>query len=288
MVCNTSTHRFKSGLRLLETPIFRGFLLFPFFSNLSFRLRQCRQRCKYSYKGRENECYTLCGNVFGGRIEKKVKSLLHYFYYRGDSLRYYIADLHFFHAAMNINMDCRGFGSVEEMHEYMIEKWNGKVRHNDDVIIIGDLSWGKAEETNALLKRLNGRLYLISGNHDYFITNKKTDIRRFQWIKPYEELSDNKRKVVLCHYPIMCYNGQYRLDENGNPKTYMLYGHVHDTIDQRLIDRYQEIVRGTITRNMQGEMQQIPCNMINCFCMYSDYVPLTLDEWIEADKKRRE
>ena len=28
--------------------------------------------------------------------------------------------------------------------------------------------------------------------------------------------------------------------------------------------------------------------MINCFCMFSDYVPLTLDEWIQADKKRRE
>ena len=27
--------------------------------------------------------------------------------------------------------------------------------------------------------------------------------------------------------------------------------------------------------------------MINCFCMYSDYTPLTLDEWIELDAKRR-
>lgn len=51
---------------------------------------------------------------------------------------------------------------------------------------------------------------------------------------------------------IMCYNRQYRLDENGNTRTYMLYGHVHD-------------------------IQK----MINCFCMYSDYEPLALDEWIE-------
>jgi hypothetical protein len=27
--------------------------------------------------------------------------------------------------------------------------------------------------------------------------------------------------------------------------------------------------------------------MINCFCMYSDYVPLTLEEWIALDEKRR-
>ncbi len=28
---------------------------------------------------------------------------------------------------------------------------------------------------------------------------------------------------------------------------------------------------------------RIPSNMINCFCMYSDYEPLTLDELIECD-----
>lgn len=27
--------------------------------------------------------------------------------------------------------------------------------------------------------------------------------------------------------------------------------------------------------------------MINCFCMFSDYIPITLDEWIELDAKRR-
>ena len=56
-------------------------------------------------------------------------------------MRYYIADLHFFHEAMNPRMDNRGFSDVEEMNEYMISKWNGKVRKNDDVVIIGDLSW---------------------------------------------------------------------------------------------------------------------------------------------------
>ena len=202
-------------------------------------------------------------------------------------MRYYIADLHFFHGAMNQRMDQRGFPSMEQMNEYMVEKWNGKVRKNDDVVIIGDLSWGNAEETNALLKRLNGRLYLIQGNHDRFLTNKEMDASRFKWIKPYEELYDNKRKVVLCHYPIMCYNGQYRLDAEGNPKTYMLYGHVHDTIDQRLLETFQEIVRNTVSTDAQGNTRNIPCNMINCFCKYSDYEPLTLDEWIECDQKRR-
>lgn len=202
-------------------------------------------------------------------------------------MRYYIADLHFFHAAMNDRMDHRGFGSMEEINEYMIMKWNKKVKRNDEVFIIGDLSWGTAEETNALLKRLNGKLYLIQGNHDIFLSKRKMDLTLFQWVKSYEEVSDNNRKVVLCHYPIICYNGQYRLDKDGNPKTYMLYGHVHDTMDQKLIEQFQEIMRSTVVVNAQEQQQHIPCNLINCFCVYSDYEPLSLDEWIALDEKRR-
>lgn len=203
-------------------------------------------------------------------------------------MRYYIADPHFFHGALNTKMDRRGFESVEAMNEYMLRQWNRKVRKNDEVVILGDLSWGKAEETNELLERLNGRLYLIQGNHDRFLKNKDYNAGRFVWIKPYEELQDKKRKVILCHYPIMCYNGQYRVDENGNPKVYMLYGHVHDTQDQRLLERFQAITRETASVSPDGTARQIPCNMINCFCMYSDYVPLTLDEWIACEKRRME
>ena len=202
-------------------------------------------------------------------------------------MRYYIADLHFFHGALNDKMDRRGFASVEEMNEYMIEKWNKKVRKNDDVVIIGDLSWGNVQETNALLQRLKGKLYLVCGNHDRFVNNKEMNPDRFKWIKHYAELSDNRRKVVLCHYPIMCYNGQYRVDEKGEPHTYMLYGHVHDTQDERLIEQFQEITRKTMVTDAQGNERSIPCNMINCFCKFSDYEPLTLDEWIVCDKRRR-
>lgn len=94
-------------------------------------------------------------------------------------MRYYIADSHFFHGALNTKMDHRGFVDVEEMNAYMLKKWDDRVRKNDDVIILGDLSWGKAEETNELLEKLNGRLFLIQGNHDRFLKNKKYNADRF-------------------------------------------------------------------------------------------------------------
>jgi uncharacterized protein (DUF4213/DUF364 family) len=69
----------------------------------------------------------------------------------------------------------------------------------------------------------------------------------------------------------------------------MLYGHVHNTYDEFVINEFQRQIR-KYKRSIYGvtEEVEIPCQMINCFCMFSDYVPLTLDEWIELDKKRRE
>ena len=73
---------------------------------------------------------------------------------------------------MNKSMDCRGFAGAEEMNEAMIEKWNARVRKKDEVVIIGDLSFGSAQETNELVRRLKGKLYLIKGNHDRFVWSK--------------------------------------------------------------------------------------------------------------------
>ncbi len=191
-------------------------------------------------------------------------------------MRYYISDLHFFHEALNTKMDCRGFEDTKQMNERMIEVWNRKVRKKDEVVILGDLSLGGTEETNEVLERLKGRLFLILGNHDIQVGKRGFRQERFEWIRPYAELHDNGRKVILCHYPVFCYNGQYRRDKEGNPKTYMLYGHVHNTLDQRLVDTFCRMT----------EENGVPCRMINCFCMYSGYEPLTLDEWIQNDKER--
>ncbi|MGN0334233.1 MAG: metallophosphoesterase family protein [Lachnospiraceae bacterium] len=196
-------------------------------------------------------------------------------------MRYYISDLHFYHDSLNRQMDCRGFRDEQDMNEYMITQWNRRVRKNDEVVVLGDLSMEKWDKTKEVLDQLKGKIYLIQGNHDRFLRDKEFDPSVFLWIRPYAEMHDNGRKVVLCHYPVFCYNGQNRLSKHGNPKTYMLYGHVHDTTDQRLVEQFQEITRKT-PRN-DGT---IPCNMLNCFCMYSDYTPWGLDEWISYYREK--
>lgn len=204
-------------------------------------------------------------------------------------MRFYIADLHFNHGTLNDQMDNRGFESVEAMNEYMISRWNSRVRRGDEVVILGDFCMTrKGAEANAILERLNGKKYLIIGNHDKYLKEKDFDLNLLEWALPYKELNDNGRKIVLSHYPIICYNGQYRRSAKGAPKTYMLYGHVHNTFDEYVVNesierirQYKRLVRGS------DELMDIPVQMINCFCMFSDYLPLTLDEWIKVDEERR-
>ncbi len=202
-------------------------------------------------------------------------------------MRFYISDLHFYHAAMNEKMDKRGFADVQCMNEYIVSKWNARVGKKDQVVILGDFSFGNATETNEILERINGQLYLIRGNHDRFLNYRKTNLDRFVWVKDYEEMHDNGRRVILSHYPIICYNGQYKLDKGNIPHTYMLYGHVHDTHDEKIISEFVESVRNTQYPDFNGDSRKVPCNMINCFCKYSDYEPLTLDEWIVLTERRR-
>ena len=193
---------------------------------------------------------------------------------------HYIADLHLDHSNINDKLDKRGFRSVEEMNEHIIKKWNKKISPKDEVIILGDFSFGDAETTMKILKRLNGTKMLIKGNHDKnYLKDQRFDKTLFKWIKDVAEINDNGRKVILSHYPNIFYNGQYR-------GAYMLYGHIHNTQDMRLMEILLKTARNFRFEDKRtGEQKAIPFNLINCFCMYSNYVPLTLDEWIEISNK---
>lgn len=158
-------------------------------------------------------------------------------------------------------------------------------KKNDEVVILGDFSLDKGEQTNEILRKLNGKKFLVNGGHDKFLQDRKFDQSLFQWIKPYAEMHDDGRKVVLCHYPIFCYNGQFRTDKDGKPITWMLHGHTHLTEDQELVEQFKDIMRSTLRKSKyDDEPKTIPVQMIDCFCMLSDYKPLTLDQWIEMEQ----
>lgn len=80
------------------------------------------------------------------------------------------SDLHFNHDREFI-WRARGFHSVEEMNEAIVERHNSKVNPEDDVYVCGDLCLGGGSQeimkaNMALIERLNGNIHVILGNHD--------------------------------------------------------------------------------------------------------------------------
>ncbi len=204
-------------------------------------------------------------------------------------MKLYISDLHFYHEKLNTGLDNRGFCDLKTMHEYMITQWNNKVQGGDIVYVLGDLFFtNNVDEVNHVLNRLKGKICLIEGNHDkQWLKKEGVNLDRFEWVKGYAEVNEsNKRIAILSHYPVFCYNHQYLKNPDGSDRTYMMYGHVHNTHDEILVNRFINMTKETVLKGSVLD-RKIPCNMINCFCMFSDYVPLSLDEWIAVDETRR-
>lgn len=138
---------------------------------------------------------------------------------------FYIADTHFGHE--NILKLCnRPFKDIEEMNRQLILNWNSRVTDNDLVYIVGDFSFrGNEDRTLSILKSLKGKKVLIVGNHDNK-NLKSSDFRKyFIEITPMKTIFDNSvgEKVVLCHYPIIEWEGYFR-------GSYLVYGHIHNNV----------------------------------------------------------
>ncbi len=86
------------------------------------------------------------------------------------SRRFFASDHHFYHLKIITHYGRSKFSSLEEMHETIISNWNKAVRPKDIVYCVGDFSFGNFEKTRTILSRLNGRKFLIRGNHDKLST----------------------------------------------------------------------------------------------------------------------
>lgn len=75
---------------------------------------------------------------------------------------YTIADLHLGHTNMALH---RGFNSIKEHDNFIVEKWNSVVNKRDTVWILGDVTMSKASEYWKL-DLLNGIKKVVLGNHD--------------------------------------------------------------------------------------------------------------------------
>lgn len=96
------------------------------------------------------------------------------------------------------------FSSVEEMDEYMVERWNSVVKPGDKVYHLGDFTMGLKRHSLDICKRLNGRKVLIRGNHDKLKLSQYAehfkDVRSVHLLET--GISGACTHLVLSHVPI--------------------------------------------------------------------------------------
>jgi calcineurin-like phosphoesterase family protein len=141
------------------------------------------------------------------------------------------SDQHFGHTNI-INICKRPFNSVWEMNECLINNYNKLVDQNDHVYILGDMFF-KINKHKAvdIIKRLNGKKFLVRGNHDK-VSCKEEVAKYFEWIKDYYELTvqdpdapGGKRLVILTHYAKRVWNKKHW-------GSFCLYGHSHGNLPE--------------------------------------------------------
>lgn len=85
-------------------------------------------------------------------------------------MEYIISDTHFYHehitGTKGFCKTRKHFSGSKEMNETIIDNWNAVVGAEDTVYHLGDIGLGRRRDVLEILKRLNGRIYFVRGNHD--------------------------------------------------------------------------------------------------------------------------
>jgi calcineurin-like phosphoesterase family protein len=141
-----------------------------------------------------------------------------------------ISDLHLSHRNMlkfarkDNGEALRPFLTLEEADETLIENWNKDVGPNDTVYCLGDFTFGGKANIAKHARRLNGKIKLALGNHDY---DAKDYVDHFANVASWYETTRYRRALVLQHYPLhwTAFRSRFREDD-----TLCIHGHLHDVL----------------------------------------------------------
>lgn len=136
---------------------------------------------------------------------------------------HFASDHHLFHNKV-IEYENRPFENVKEMNEAIIQLHNERVNPKDNVIFGGDLTFGKPEESEEIIKKMYGRKHWVLGNHD---KNWKKLAHLFEWVKNDYELKFQKKFIVIHHYPKLVWNKKHH-------GAIHLHGHCHGNLQVKL------------------------------------------------------
>ncbi|MCR5758873.1 MAG: metallophosphoesterase [Bacteroidales bacterium] len=142
----------------------------------------------------------------------------HEFKFESGENIWFTADTHFCHDKI-VRFSGRPFTDAAEMNEELIRRWNETVPEDGIVFHLGDFCLGGSRDWNDIMYRLNGKIYLILGNHD-MKTIKQGFMQRFELVTQQMSIRIGGQSIILNHNPFLCYGGSYR-------DVWQLFGHVH-------------------------------------------------------------
>jgi len=188
---------------------------------------------------------------------------------------HFVSDTHWGHKNI-IKYSNRPFSSVKEMDEHMIARWNESVKPEDHVWHLGDFSFQTYPDFKNTLRRLNGTINFVYGNHDKMIHQHETELlgsfnaadqkagsnawpaKMLNSIQNYAELKMDGEMFVLFHY------GQRVWNKSHNNSIH-LYGHSHGSLPPF------------------GKSVDVG---VDCKEITSEYRPVSMDEVIKYMAKR--
>lgn len=137
---------------------------------------------------------------------------------------WFTSDTHFMHNKEFL-YDARGFNTPEEMCEEIVKRWNEVVSPEDIVYHLGDVILSDTEKGISFVKKLNGKIHLIRGNHDTDSKVKQyktcSNIISIEWATM---IKYKKRMFYLSHCPSITRTP----DDSPNKQGIInLYGHTH-------------------------------------------------------------
>jgi calcineurin-like phosphoesterase family protein len=150
------------------------------------------------------------------------------------------SDLHIGHKCESWDMPLwknRGFESIDEHDQTLIDRWNNNIKLDSIVFHLGDIMFGYGGEQRLfnLISNLKfNKLFLLGGNHHAGFKQllDKSDVhngvscmlindnKQIYFVPNYLEIMICGQPIVLSHYPIASWNGQSK-------GSWMIHGHCH-------------------------------------------------------------
>jgi len=137
---------------------------------------------------------------------------------------FFTSDTHLMHQPSFV-WEPRGFTSVEEMNEAIVERWNAVVKPEDRVIHLGDVILNNTEKGLEYFRRLNGEICIVVGNHDGPKRQEELSKLPNVIILGYAHCFKYKKTTFyLSHYPTLTANYD---DKYFSQHVINLHGHTH-------------------------------------------------------------